>query len=96
MPKVVIESDSSIAVKLVNEGAPENHPQRNIINDAKVLLTRTEATLTHISRGGNECADHLAKLGAEQDETLILMDTMPTSIREYIIRDSSNLRQVLD
>lgn len=49
-PEVVIESDSSIAVKLVNEGAPENHPQRNIINDAKALLTRIEATLTHIFR----------------------------------------------
>lgn len=96
MRNVIIESDSSIAVNLVNERAPENHPQRNFINDAKSLLTSTEATLNHIYREGNECADHLAKMGAEQDEILILIDGMPMSIREFIIRDSINLGQVLD
>lgn len=95
LQKVAIESDSSIAMNLINEGAAGNHPQNNVINDAKTLLTRTESSLTHIYRNKNECADHLAKMRAKQDEQLILTEVMPFFVREHMIRDCLNIRQVL-
>lgn len=39
--------------------------------------------------------DHLASVGAEQDDLVIVID-MPISIREFMIRDSLNIRKVLD
>lgn len=36
-----IESDSLTTVTLFNEGANTNHPQSNILNDGKYLLSRT-------------------------------------------------------
>lgn len=45
---VQLESDSSVAVNLINEGAPGNHPQSTSINDAKILLNRMGTTLSHI------------------------------------------------
>lgn len=91
-----IESDSQTAVLLFNEGANMNHPQSNILNDGKYLLARTGSTLNHISRSANECADCLAHLGAEQDEELVVVSSPPLALREFFVRDSLNIRQILD
>lgn len=93
---VQLESDSQTAVILINEGANTTHPHNNIINDGKYLLERTKSKLTHIYRGANECADFLARLGAEQMEDLMVSNTPPLEIREFMNRDSQNLRQFLD
>lgn len=81
---------------MINEGNPDNHPQSVIINDAHVLLNRTGTTLTHIYRNANQCADQLTRLGAEQNENLVVVVDIPISVREYLIRDSLNIRQLLD
>lgn len=91
-----IESDSQTAVILFNEGANPNHPQSNILNDGKYLLGRTGCTLTHTYREANQCADFLARLGAEQDEELVVTANPPQGIREFMTRDRLNIRQILD
>lgn len=48
-------------------------------------------TLSHIYRDANQWADHLAWLGAEQDENLVVSIDIPISIREFMIRDSLNI-----
>ncbi|KAG5529761.1 hypothetical protein RHGRI_030220 [Rhododendron griersonianum] len=96
LANVDIESDSLVAVNIINAGTPGNHPQSTIINDAKMLLQQTESKLTHIYRDANQCADHLARMGAEQNDNLIVIDQAPISIREFLIRDCLNLRQILD
>ncbi|KAI8554787.1 hypothetical protein RHMOL_Rhmol05G0124000 [Rhododendron molle] len=96
LANVDIESDSLIAVNIINAGTPGNHPQSIIINDAKMLLQQTKSKLTHIYRTANQCADHLARMGAEQNDNLVVLDQAPISIREFLIRDCLNTRQICD
>lgn len=93
---VKIESDSLTAVNLINEGNPGNHSQSVVINEAHYLMNRTNTSLSHIYRSIDQCADHLARVGTEQDEDLVVLAKMPIFIREFVIRDSLNLMQVLD
>lgn len=60
-----MESDSMEAIKLIKEGNAATHPLRVMINDAHAILGRTGAQLNHVSRTANQCADFLARLGAE-------------------------------
>lgn len=90
MKNVTIESDSSLAVNLINEGTPGDHAgdhAQGIIKDAHALLAHTETKLAHIYRGANKCADHLARVGAEQEEDLVIATVMPISIMEFMIRE---------
>lgn len=65
-----LESDSQL-VKLFNEGNNENHPHSNIISHGNHLLKRTGSTLTDMYRNANQRVDHLACMGAQQEESLI-------------------------
>ncbi|XP_058198622.1 uncharacterized protein LOC131314149 [Rhododendron vialii] len=96
LENVKIESDSLVAVNLTMEGNPGNHPQSVLINEIHALLTQTNTTIGHIYRSANQCADHLARMGAERTEELVFVMDMPIAIREFVIRDSLNIRQVLD
>ncbi|KAI8563963.1 hypothetical protein RHMOL_Rhmol03G0148800 [Rhododendron molle] len=78
------------------EGNPGNHPQSVLINEAHFLLAQTNTTIGHIPRSTNQSADHLARLGAEHTEDFMFVMDMPIAMREFVIRDSLNIRQVLD
>ncbi|KAG5555198.1 hypothetical protein RHGRI_012667 [Rhododendron griersonianum] len=54
------------------------------------------ATLNHVYRTANQCTDHLAHMGTEQDEDLIVAVDIPISLREFLIREGLNIRRVLD
>lgn len=45
MSNAKIESDSSVAVKLINEGAPMDHTQGPLVEDAKMLAIRTHTMI---------------------------------------------------
>lgn len=67
------------------------------LKDAKTLLNGTGTKLSHIHTESNECAYHLARMGAEQEDELAITDETPISIsRKFMIRDCLNIRQVLD
>lgn len=93
---VQVESDSQVAVLLFNDGAPVNHPQSNLINARKYLVNRMGSTLTHINCNVNQCAEFLARMGAEQNEAFVVTTSPPLPIREFLIRDNLNLHQFLD
>lgn len=69
-----IESDSSHAVQLITDGPNDKHPLFAMITDARMLLARTFSALSHISREANQSADHLAHMGAEQTEALVVTE----------------------
>lgn len=79
MYNVNIESDSSVAVKLCNEGAPPDHAHRYMVEEAK-RIAGTNATISHIFRQANQLADCLARLGSQQEEKLIVT-------REFVLAD---------
>lgn len=70
LPKITIESDSSVAIKLCNEGPPSNHARRHIVEEARTA-SRTNSTISHIFRQANQTADYLARPGSQQEEELI-------------------------
>ncbi|KAI8558233.1 hypothetical protein RHMOL_Rhmol04G0074400 [Rhododendron molle] len=96
LQNVQIESDAMLAVSLINDGNPGNHAQSVNIREAHGLLTRTDTTLIHIYHSANQCADHLAHMGAEQDGDLIVAVDIPISLGEFLIRDGLNIRRILD
>ncbi|KAI8536007.1 hypothetical protein RHMOL_Rhmol10G0221400 [Rhododendron molle] len=59
----------------------------NLINDG------IPGNHTH---SANQCADHLAHMGAEQEEDLIVVVDIPISLTEFLIRDGLNIRRILD
>ncbi|KAI8531497.1 hypothetical protein RHMOL_Rhmol11G0140500 [Rhododendron molle] len=50
-----------------------------------LILQRTGTSLFHIYRGSNQCADHLARLHAEQEEDLVIVESPPILLREFMI-----------
>jgi len=83
-----IESDSLEAVNLINEGPFERYTHQALITDSKILLDRTRANFVHIYRETNQSADHLARLGAEQEDNLVVMEESPQSVRHFVIVDA--------
>ena len=55
--KVIIESDSEVAVDLVHPCDIENHPDKTLISDCRRLMVELDADVIHILREGNRCAD---------------------------------------
>lgn len=47
--------------------------------------------LAHTYRSTNQCADHLARMGAKQNIELVLAIDIPISAREFAITDSLTL-----
>lgn len=74
---VQIESDSLMAVQLINEGATGYNLHHALALDSNVLLRRTQSTLTHIYREANSSAGHMPRLGAEQHENLVVTEEAP-------------------
>lgn len=74
-PRERIERDSLVAVQLINEGNPNGNHQQALVADAQILMARTGAVLSHIYRQANQTADHLARMGAEQLEELVVTDS---------------------
>lgn len=62
-------------------------PQRILVKDTKMLATWTGTTISHIFRQANQTADWLARLGAEQYESLVVTEQVPLTAREYVIAD---------
>lgn len=81
-------------MKLLYEGPLANHPQSVIINDAKILSERTGSSPPSIFGDANQCVDHLTRMGAEQNEDLIVSMDSPLSLREFMIRGSLNIRLI--
>ncbi|CAL5366927.1 unnamed protein product [Camellia sinensis] len=84
---VLIESDSVEAVDLLQNATVVNASFRSIVEDARHLLKRCRCSIQHILREGNQCADKLAKLGADQEEHLVVMEDPPEEVQSLVVAD---------
>ena len=82
---MLIESDLAEAVELLQNATVVNASLRNIVEDARHLLKRCRCSTHHILREGNQCADTLAKGGAEQEEHLVGMEDPPDEVRSLVV-----------
>lgn len=74
-----IESDSFITLNLIKEGNPRSHLQNVVIDETHYLMNHTNTLISHIYRLTNQCVDHLARVGFEQDEDSVVLTEMPIS-----------------
>lgn len=96
LENVNIESDYLTAMNLVTEGNPSHHPLSVLINEAYQLMALTNTSIGHIFRLANQCADYLARLGAKHPDVLMFIMDMPIALREFVIKNSLNIKQLLD
>lgn len=61
--KLILESESMVAVTLVQEGVSESHHCGALVRAAREYLARPwEVKVVHTLREGNKVADHLANV----------------------------------
>lgn len=65
MSNVIIEIDSSVAVKFCKEGA---HTHRCLVEEARRIVGKTESIISHTFHQANQAADCLARLGPQQED----------------------------
>ncbi|GMP31155.1 hypothetical protein CsSME_00005487 [Camellia sinensis var. sinensis] len=87
MDKVIIETDAEQVVQLLNEEPGTKCPFCGIVVDSRIILRGCECIVQHVRRGGNICADDLAKLGANQPLELLIVNEPPDEIRHALVAD---------
>ncbi|XP_024630789.1 uncharacterized protein [Medicago truncatula] len=65
--ELVCYSDSMLSVKLLTEHVSNYHVYTVLIQDIKDILATTDLSIQHCFREGNQCADFMAKLGANSN-----------------------------
>ncbi|KAK0606978.1 hypothetical protein LWI29_007229 [Acer saccharum] len=73
--KVIVESDSQVAMALINNNTPLCHPLFSIIEACKVLLNKDwSCKIQHVYWESNRVADSLTNLGHSLDLRLIVFE----------------------
>jgi len=87
-----IELDSLMAVQLINKEVAGDNANQALVLDSRSLLKRTQSVLTHIFREANRNADHMARLGAKQQEDLVVTEDSPQSVLHSVLEDGLGVR----
>lgn len=86
---VVCESDSTVALSLINEGTHDYHPYASIVNKIRGLCVHSwRLSFRHTLQEGNFCADYLAKFGANHDSPLIYWQACPPQMDYLLLADA--------
>jgi ribonuclease HI len=89
---VVCFSDSLQAVTLVKEGVSLFHSFANELQKICQLRSRVWTVLfEHTFREGNRCADHLAKLGAASNSSLVIISVPPLKLTSLLQADAEGV-----
>ncbi|KAK3222256.1 hypothetical protein Dsin_009281 [Dipteronia sinensis] len=90
--KVEVESDSRIAVCLLTNSTPTNHPIFSIIHSCKALMDNNWCCkIRHVYREGNRFADNLAKLGHSLEVGITTFGDPPSQILGALEDDFNGL-----
>ncbi|KAL7183323.1 hypothetical protein ACSBR1_041910 [Camellia fascicularis] len=76
-----------MAIKMLESGSPPQSPYKSLMEDLRHLLCYN-CKLQHVLRERNQCADGLAKLGADQTEQLVGTLNPPEEIHSLVRADS--------
>ena len=84
--RVIIESDSEVAVDLVHPCDVNNHPDKVLIMDSRKMMDELDADIIHTLREGNRCADILSKMGINQGEQAMKIVVPPSEILDALLK----------
>lgn len=92
MVKILVETDSLAAVRLISGDCPTLHPCFNLVSDIKKLMGEEEhIILTHTFREANQVADGFAKHGLELISGCILFEYIPPFVSTDVLGDESGV-----
>ena len=77
-----------MVVNLVNKNEIDNHPDKTLIGDCKMLKEDMLLELLHVKRECNKCTDYLSKLKRIQGEQLMQV-MIPSNELAQLIKDMS-------
>lgn len=87
---LVCESDSKIAISMIQQGTHHLHPLAPLVNDIRTFGELPwQLSFNHVFREGNECADWLAKKGASEDSLFQLWESCPQPLLLVLLVDAS-------
>ncbi|KAJ1385496.1 Ribonuclease H domain [Sesbania bispinosa] len=82
-------TDSMLALKLIKNTTSLLHQYAPIIVDIKHWMAQDwSLSIVHILREGNQCANHLAKLGSSSNSRLQVLQLAPPSLLPMLLADS--------
>ncbi|PKI65450.1 hypothetical protein CRG98_014189 [Punica granatum] len=88
---VIVELDAKLVLSWVR-GKSTNMVLTNLIDDCRNLCLQFDTIIPkHTYREANKCADHLANLGAELPNSLVILTHSPPSIRKLLFEDIMGL-----
>ncbi|XP_028094513.1 uncharacterized protein LOC114294598 [Camellia sinensis] len=85
--EIIVETDFTMAEELLTKGPPPNCPYRSIVEDLCHLIQRCSCTIQHKMREANQCADKVAKMGANQSDFLVVVEEPLVEVRSQILAD---------
>ncbi|GFY96654.1 hypothetical protein Acr_11g0009600 [Actinidia rufa] len=85
--QVEMETDFQTAVEIIQEGLHERTSSRNIVQELCLLLRRCNSKMSYMPREANRCAVALAKMGADQNETLVILQQPPKALVRLLAED---------
>lgn len=87
--KVVVSVDSEVVVRLLEGEPPANSPFIHIIRKCNALIQNHEwmVRVEHCYREANRAADWLANFGVELVEKFVLLEAVPSDLRNILLED---------
>lgn len=86
MQRLLVYSDSALAIQQVTQGVSLHHLHGSLVRGIQDLLRRAwSVELRHTWREGNFVADALAKKVASQREALVLLAKPPAALLQLVV-----------
>lgn len=91
--KVLVSIDSEVVVNMLVKEIPTNSPYVHIVRECKAFMVRQEweVVVEHCYREANGAADWLANLGVNLDQKLLILESIPSELREILREDLSGV-----
>nr|GEZ52487.1 ribonuclease H protein [Tanacetum cinerariifolium] len=62
------------------ERRDNDHPLKSIMDDITTMMIEQKCVMLHTRRDGNQCADHMARLGGTLSEEYIVFEEPPMTL----------------
>ncbi|GKV17362.1 hypothetical protein SLEP1_g27876 [Rubroshorea leprosula] len=86
--KIIVETDSKVAILLIESTDTTLHSLGTLISDCRLLLRLfTDARISHIYREANAAADFLAKLGSTSAIDFVVYEESPPGLSSILYHD---------
>nr|GEY44318.1 ribonuclease H protein [Tanacetum cinerariifolium] len=87
MSNLFIETHCETVMRLGWKEADNDHALKSIMDDITKMMKEQKCVMLHTRRDGNQCADHMARLGGTRCKEYIVFEEPPMTLKPYLLRD---------